>query len=226
MENYGFIYIWRDKKHDRYYVGSHWGTEDDGYVCSSVHMKRAYERRIQDFKRRIIERFKDRSKINEIEHRWLQMMKPEELKGVRYYNQRNHRFGNWSINENNLDVKAKISKTLTGQKQSEETKAKRAVSMKKAWEEGRMKGMTGKTHSDEYRTRLSKEKKGVSLVGKHLENMRAANAKRTGVPTGRSSERQKAAVSAKLREMWQDPEYRAKMSAFSRRKKTERINIS
>lgn len=32
---YGFVYLWFDRKHKRYYVGCHWGTTEDGYVCSS-----------------------------------------------------------------------------------------------------------------------------------------------------------------------------------------------
>ena len=32
---YGFVYIWYDRKHHRYYIGCHWGTIDDGYICSS-----------------------------------------------------------------------------------------------------------------------------------------------------------------------------------------------
>lgn len=29
-EKYGFVYIWRDRKYNRYYIGCHWGREDDG----------------------------------------------------------------------------------------------------------------------------------------------------------------------------------------------------
>ncbi len=68
----GFIYIWRDRKYNRYYIGSHWGPENDGYVCSSTWMRQAISKRPGDFKRRILERFDDREKINEIEHCWLQ----------------------------------------------------------------------------------------------------------------------------------------------------------
>ena len=44
MEKYGFVYIWYDRKHKRYYIGSHWGSEDDGYICSSTHMNHAFNR--------------------------------------------------------------------------------------------------------------------------------------------------------------------------------------
>ena len=40
MEKYGFVYIWYDRKHKRYYIGCRWGTENDGYICSSSWMKK------------------------------------------------------------------------------------------------------------------------------------------------------------------------------------------
>jgi hypothetical protein len=54
MEKYGFVYIWYDHKNIRFYIGSHWGHENDGYICSSRWMRNAYKRRPNDFKRRII----------------------------------------------------------------------------------------------------------------------------------------------------------------------------
>lgn len=53
-EKYGFVYLWHNKKHKRFYIGSHWGTEDDGYLCSSNWMRKSYYRNPQDFKRRIL----------------------------------------------------------------------------------------------------------------------------------------------------------------------------
>ena len=84
--NSGFIYLWYDRRNHRYYVGSHWGFENDGYICSSSWMKQAYSHRPEDFKRRILTRnIPDRVKLYEDEQRWLNMIKPEERK-VRYYN--------------------------------------------------------------------------------------------------------------------------------------------
>jgi hypothetical protein len=48
-EKYGFVYIWYDRKHKRYYIGCHWGHENDGYICSSSWMMKAYKRRPQDY---------------------------------------------------------------------------------------------------------------------------------------------------------------------------------
>lgn len=56
MEKYGFVYIWYDRKHKRYYIGAHWGHENDGYVCSSSWMKKAYKNRPEDFKRKILKK--------------------------------------------------------------------------------------------------------------------------------------------------------------------------
>ena len=81
MEKYGFVYIWRDRKHNRYYIGAHWGTETDGYICSSDWMKQAYKLRSKDFKRKIIKRgFLDRTQLFKEELRYLNMIKPNEIK--------------------------------------------------------------------------------------------------------------------------------------------------
>jgi len=86
MEKYGFVYIWYDRKHKRYYIGSHWGSIDDGYICSSTWMRDAYKRRPDDFKRRIIEIIWS-SKIDTLlrEQHYLSFIKPHEKK-TRYYN--------------------------------------------------------------------------------------------------------------------------------------------
>src|SRR5271157_240647 len=112
-EKYGFVYIWRDKKYKRYYIGCHWGFENDGYICSSKWMKISFQRRPQDFKRRILEiNICDKKQLLEEEYKWLQMIKKEEL-GNKYYNIHNHHFNHWVTNENSkLSVVEKISKIL------------------------------------------------------------------------------------------------------------------
>lgn len=83
---YGIIYLWFDRKHKRYYIGRHWGNENDGYICSSTWMKSSYNRRKEDFKRRILGRiFTSQEDLIKEEQRWLNMIKPEEC-GIRYYN--------------------------------------------------------------------------------------------------------------------------------------------
>ena len=155
MEKYGFIYIWRDRKHKRYYIGSHWGTEDDGYICSSPWMSQAYKHRPNDFKRRILQKVcSNRKDLLELESNWLSLIKESEIK-TKYYNLNVKATGHWvAYPENVKTVKEKIShktkeamakpenrqRYLEGLKnrnqiQSEETRKKRSESMKKAMAE-------------------------------------------------------------------------------------------
>jgi hypothetical protein len=81
----GFVYIWFDRKKKKFYIGSHWGTESDGYICSSSWMKQAYKNRPIDFRRRILAYRDTKRELLDEENRWQAMIKPEEI-GKRYYN--------------------------------------------------------------------------------------------------------------------------------------------
>ena len=49
-----FVYCWTDRMTNKLYVGSHKGSIDDGYICSSKTMKEEYTKRPNDFVRQII----------------------------------------------------------------------------------------------------------------------------------------------------------------------------
>lgn len=112
----GFVYIWYDKKHKKFYIGSHWGLEDDGYICSSNNMRENHRNRPQDFKRRIISKIStSRQNLLVEEQRWLDMI-PKEDFGIRYYNingKANQRFW-WMNEETKKRVGEKISKSNQG----------------------------------------------------------------------------------------------------------------
>ena len=124
---YGFVYIWFDRKHKRYYIGSHWGTETDGYICSSDWMRRAYNRRPSDFKRRILATTDERPKTRELEQQWMNLMKPEEMR-IRYYNLCLSTKNPWHDHpDQRLTVGQKISAKKLGKsngRHTEETKNK------------------------------------------------------------------------------------------------------
>jgi hypothetical protein len=104
MEKYGFVYIWRDKKHNRYYIGCHWGTEDDNYVCSSRWMRKSYKRRPLDFKRKILCRINtSRQDLLIEENYWLSMI-TDELLGKKYYNLTKHMNGHWAANPDKVKI--------------------------------------------------------------------------------------------------------------------------
>lgn len=86
----GFIYIWRDNLRNKYYIGSHQGTIDDGYLGSGKFFLNAYSKRPNDFKRRIIKEFDviTRKELLSEEQKWLKLIDKSEL-GAKYYNLKN-----------------------------------------------------------------------------------------------------------------------------------------
>jgi len=81
----GFVYIWYDLEKKRFYIGAHWGTPDDGYICSSRWMKNAYKKRSKSFKRRILSFHYDKKSMFLEEQRVLSMIHKDEI-GKKYYN--------------------------------------------------------------------------------------------------------------------------------------------
>jgi hypothetical protein len=128
MEKYGFVYIWMDRKYPRFYIGSHWGSETDGYVCSSNWMYNTHKRRPQDFKRRILARgITSKQDLLIEEGKWLALIPKEEI-GKRYYNLLNAQPGHWSAMDSSLSVKERLS---VSQKKRFEDPAAREVASEK-----------------------------------------------------------------------------------------------
>lgn len=156
---YGFVYIWRDHKHKRYYIGSHWGTIDDGYVCSSSWMMAAYKKRPKDFSRRILfTNVNDRTVVINEEYRLLTMIKPDEL-GSKYYNLTQHRNGHWSTDSHKrLTVGQKISSSPN--RAANIGRANKGRQFSDYAKQRHKEVMTGRTQRDE-----EKEKRASKLRG-------------------------------------------------------------
>lgn len=201
MEKYGFVYIWYDRKHKRYYIGCRWGNENDSYICSSKWMKDSYKRRPKDFKRRILSRvYTNKKDVLEEEYKWLSKIKIEEL-GNRYYNLHNHHFGHWT-SEENREIRKKLSLTQTkrmkdpkereylrqinlGKKHSEETKQKIGNASKITWNKAKnlglkrkQVGMIGKKHSEETKQNMSLRASGRTVSEETKKKMSQAAKKR------------------------------------------------
>jgi len=84
----GFVYIWRDSKNKMFYVGSHSGTVDDGYICSNKQMYNTYRERPQTFRRKILCFCKTKEELIKKEQYFLNLIKDSELyyKNKKYYN--------------------------------------------------------------------------------------------------------------------------------------------
>lgn len=92
----GFVYIWHDTKRKWFYIGSHMGALDDGYIGSNTRLLRAYRKRPETFKRKVLEFFygDDTRDLHILEQKYLNMIKYTELhlkenltnNTTRYYN--------------------------------------------------------------------------------------------------------------------------------------------
>lgn len=169
MEKYGFVYIWYDKKRNMFYIGSHWGTEDDGYVCSSNWMRDAYRYRPQDFKRRIVTKvFTNRVDLLKEEERWLSMIKDEEMvkanttyesrKNVKYYNISKVIKNPWHMTEEGVKtIGQKISHSKKGksvpappERGAAISAAKKGKALTEEHKEA-LRGIKKKPHTDEWK---------------------------------------------------------------------------
>lgn len=171
---YGFVYIWRDKKHKRYYVGAHWGTIDDGYICSSGWMMKAYNRRAGDFKRRIIKtNITSRPETFIEEMKYLSLIKPEELKR-KYYN----------LNIKNNEAWYKYPENVKKISEKISHRTKEAMNDPKV-RERYLEGLKFRnTRSSDSNVR---EKRRKSMIGKNVgkdnsESIRISAEMRRGVP--------------------------------------------
>jgi hypothetical protein len=205
---YGFVYIWYDRKHKRYYIGAHWGTEDDGYICSSPWMKQAYTKRPGDFKRRILVRIHtNRQDMFNEEARWQALIKDHELKGVRYYNIKRHGDRHWSTDINKtLSVKEKL-------KTADNTKGLRNYAAK----------IKGTKRSEAFKQRISLKLKGRKQTWEcsaELRQKRSDNGKRLqaegliGMTDRIHSKQTKQLMS--INNSMNNPEYRSKARAAKR----------
>jgi hypothetical protein len=50
----GYVYFIEDTQHSKFYIGSHKGTVNDGYICSSKIVKEQMKERPSDFRRVIV----------------------------------------------------------------------------------------------------------------------------------------------------------------------------
>lgn len=117
----GYIYLWYDTKAKFFYLGGHKGGVEDSYICSNKMMLRAYNKRPETFKFRVLEYINGSTQdLRAAEQRWLNMIKDTELywtpniynKTVRYYNQKKSSSGgNGSANKGNSNCGGHNRKT-------------------------------------------------------------------------------------------------------------------
>jgi hypothetical protein len=115
-------------------------------------MHKAFKRRPQDFKRRILSRHTNRKEMVAEENRVLVMIKDSELR-VKYYNFNNKAWELWHMDaERRTEVGAKITNANTGKKAVWKDPAERGRKISAA--------KKGVKCSDEHRAAMSASRKG------------------------------------------------------------------
>ena len=85
-----FVYMWFDRSRKMFYVGSHSGSVDDGYISSSRWLSGEVRYRPADFKRRVIKFFDTKREAQIYEGYLLTLIQPLEF-GTKYYNMKQGR---------------------------------------------------------------------------------------------------------------------------------------
>jgi hypothetical protein len=161
MKVYGFVYIWHDRKRKKFCVGSHYGSPTDKYISSTGHLKSAFKKRPEDFRRKILWKLEipDLKLLQRHEQYWLDMIKIEEL-GVKYYNYKKHASGgNGPRTRESID-KAIATFKQNGYVHSNETRCKIS------------KALIGKSHTSEVIERIANLRKANGNY-KHTEEQKA-----------------------------------------------------
>ena len=121
MKYEAFVYCWTDLDSDKLYVGSHKGTIDDGYVCSSKPMMEQYVKRPHRFIRQIVAKglFADVRKLEEV------ILKSVDAKNdEQFYNQHNND-GKFVLSGHTEESRKKISEGNKGKKRPDLVKRNR-----------------------------------------------------------------------------------------------------
>ena len=107
IEYNSFIYIWNDTLLNKYYIGSHIGNIQDGYLFSGIDIKKEYNQRPQDFNREILSYhlIKEYKEIRDIEREYL--IKYDVENKNEFYNRTNESYGGYhkkSVEKRLLDI--------------------------------------------------------------------------------------------------------------------------
>jgi hypothetical protein len=117
-----FVYCWTDKKTNKLYVGSHKGSTDDGYICSSKTMLEEYKKRPEDFSRQIVAEG-ELGDIRKLETKILQSVKARINEN--FYNKHDNDgfyFDGWKKGEMTAEHREKMAAAKRGKKLSESHK--------------------------------------------------------------------------------------------------------
>ena len=183
----GYVYIWFDTKASLFYVGGHYGKVEDCYVCSSVTMKKAYNKRPESFRMRVLEyTFGTVCELRECEQKWLNMIKDEELlltenvknKTAKYYNVKKTSMGGSHKGHKKNRTAPAWNKGLVGKQIAWNKGLTKCDFRVEAYGKSISKALKGKPKSEDHKIALSVAQKGKKLSESHKLSMRKPKRKR------------------------------------------------
>ena len=163
-----FIYIWKDILFEKYYIGSHIGNIEDGYLFGGIDIKKEYSKRPKDFERNILSYHIVNSniEIRLIEKEYL--IKYDVENNTNFYNRTNESYGGYhkksveerlnDIDENGLNAFQRAAKKMV---QTRKLKNSYKTAKVKEFE-------TKKEKMNEINSKISETLKGSIWV--HKEN--------------------------------------------------------
>jgi group I intron endonuclease len=173
----GFVYKWIDTSNGMYYIGSHKGTVDDGYIGSGTYFSSAFNKRPNSFVREIL--------YVGPHYRELEEFILEELDAANdklSYNLKNSAIGGSTrkgmknskehIRKSAESNKGKTLSVKTKDKISKETKKKLSLMRK-----GDKNAFYGKKHTLETKKKMSESKKGDYIGDEKMSLLWNANKK-------------------------------------------------
>jgi hypothetical protein len=178
-----FVYCWTDHKTNKLYVGSHKGSTDDGYVCSSKHMMVEYKKRPEDFTKQIIAE----GKLDDIRKLETKILQAANVRiDEQFYNKHDNDgffFEGWKQGEFSEEHRKNMSISASKRKRTPEhiqklnegrRNSKNSVEHNRKISEKN----TGKKHTQETLDKLSKKLKGKISPNKGVKLGAQSNERR------------------------------------------------
>lgn len=147
-----FVYCWTDHKTGKLYIGSHKGSSDDGYICSSKTMLEQYKERPNDFSRHIIADGAHWA-IRYLEYKILESVNAKH--NPKYYNQHNGN-GDFYSKQTPEETKKKQSKSAKSSWLNPSEKRLAGIEKMRATKTGRKRG----PHTEEHKQKIGKANAG------------------------------------------------------------------
>jgi len=171
-----FLYKTVNKINDKFYIGVH-QTEDinDGYLGSSLHLDRAINKYgKENFKREIIAYYSSEKEMLKAEENLVTPAFIKENKD-KIYNLNGGGEGSWVYNnhinpkrhERRKNAADRLKELLKIEEWKNNFCNKISIGNKKAWEEGRNKGFTGKKLSEEHKRSIGEAAKKLTGEKNH-----------------------------------------------------------